>query len=104
LTDPVPVDSPGTVPPQAPPLSSRDHRAAVWLYFRFPLSLRHVGDLLAERGIGVSFQTVSEWVLKFSLEFARSLRPQSKGSFADKWYSDLGLISHIASFNNSRRH
>lgn len=33
---------------------------AVWLYFRFPLSLRHVEDLLAERRIEVSFQTVSE--------------------------------------------
>ena len=33
---------------------------AVWLYFRFPLSLRHVEDLLAEHGIEVSFQTVSE--------------------------------------------
>jgi transposase-like protein len=29
---------------------------AVWLYYRFPLSLRHVEDLLAERGIDVSFQ------------------------------------------------
>jgi hypothetical protein len=33
---------------------------AVWLYHRFPLSLRDVEDLLAERGIDVSFQTVSE--------------------------------------------
>jgi putative transposase len=32
---------------------------AVWLYFRFPLSLRHVEDLLAVRGIEVSFQTVA---------------------------------------------
>lgn len=34
---------------------------AVWLYYRFPLSLRDIEDLLAERGIAVSFQTVSEW-------------------------------------------
>lgn len=34
---------------------------AVWLYYRFPLSLRHVEDLLAERGKAVWFQTVSEW-------------------------------------------
>jgi hypothetical protein len=32
----------------------------VWLYFRFPLSLRHVEDVLAEQGIEVSFRTVSE--------------------------------------------
>jgi hypothetical protein len=60
----------------------------VWLYFRFPLSLCHVEHLLVERGIGVSFQTVLEWALKFGLEFARSLRPRSKGSFADKWHFD----------------
>jgi putative transposase len=43
---------------------------AVWLYLRFPLSLRDVEDLLAERGINVSFQTVSEWAAKFGLNCA----------------------------------
>ncbi|MBB3302792.1 transposase-like protein [Rhizobium sp. BK077] len=38
---------------------------AVWLYFRFPLSLRMVEDLLAERGIMVSHQTVRLWAEKF---------------------------------------
>jgi transposase-like protein len=38
---------------------------AVWLYFRFPLSLRHVEEMLAARRIGVSFQTVAEWAGKF---------------------------------------
>lgn len=42
----------------------------VRLYFRFPRSLRHVETLFAERGIDVSFQTVSEWVAKFGREFA----------------------------------
>lgn len=40
---------------------------AVWLYYRFPLSLRDIEDLLAERGIAVSFQTVSEWTTKFGV-------------------------------------
>jgi len=57
---------------------------AVWLYYRFPLSLRDVEDLLAERGIEVSFQTVSEGAVKFGLEFARKLRRRSPGNFADK--------------------
>src|SRR5215208_5973146 len=38
---------------------------AVWLYFRFPLSLRHVDEILAARGITVSHETVREWALKF---------------------------------------
>jgi putative transposase len=47
---------------------------AVWLHFRFPLSLRHVEDLRAERGIEVSFQTVAEWAAKFRRDYARSIR------------------------------
>lgn len=43
---------------------------AVWLYFRFPRSLRHVEDLLAERGIEVSFQTVADWAAKFGRDYA----------------------------------
>jgi hypothetical protein len=45
---------------------------AVWLYFRLPLSLRHADDLLAERGIEVSFQTVAECAAKFGREYAHS--------------------------------
>jgi hypothetical protein len=51
---------------------------AVWLYHRSPLSLRDVEDLLAERGIDVSFQTVSEWAVKFGRKFAHCA-PFSRG-------------------------
>ena len=47
---------------------------AVWLYFRFPLSYRDVEDLLAERGIDVSFETIRRWALKFGQAYARELR------------------------------
>src|SRR5690348_12511767 len=47
---------------------------AVWLYFRFPLSFRDVEDLLAERGIDVSYETVRRWSVKFGLAYARKLR------------------------------
>jgi transposase-like protein len=47
---------------------------AVWLYFRFPLSFRDVEDLLAERGVEVSYETVRRWALKFGLDYARKLR------------------------------
>ncbi|MVA22481.1 IS6 family transposase [Agrobacterium vitis] len=66
---------------------------AVWLYYRFPLSLRDVEDLLAERGINVSFQTVSEWAAKFGLKFAYQLRRRSRGHFADKWHLDEMVVS-----------
>jgi putative transposase len=66
---------------------------AVWLYYRFPLSLRDVEDLLAERGIDVSFQTVSEWASKFGLKFAHQFRRRSRGNFADKWHLDEMVVS-----------
>ena len=40
-------------------------RHAVWLYMRFTLSYRDVEDLLAERGLDMSYETVRRWVLKF---------------------------------------
>jgi putative transposase len=46
---------------------------AVWLYFRFPLSLRMVDELLAARGIMVSDETVRQWALKFGQGFAKRL-------------------------------
>ena len=42
-------------------------RHAVWLYIRFTLSYRDVADLLAERGLDISDETVQRWVLKFGL-------------------------------------
>ena len=38
---------------------------AVWLYLRFTLSYRDVEDLLAERGLDISYETIRSWVLKF---------------------------------------
>ena len=47
-------------------------RYAVWLYLRFTLSYRDVEELLAERGLDVSYETVRRWVLKFGPAFARN--------------------------------
>ena len=66
---------------------------AVWLYLRFPLSLRMVEDLLAARGIIVSHQTVRLWAEKFGRRFANDIRRKSKGRLGDKWYLDEVVIS-----------
>jgi hypothetical protein len=47
---------------------------AVWLYLRFTLSYRDVEELLAERGLDISYETVRCWVLKFGPVIARRLR------------------------------
>ena len=49
-------------------------RHAAWLYLRFTLSFRDVEELLAERGLDVSYETVRRWVLKFGPLFAKELR------------------------------
>src|ERR1700730_1233681 len=49
---------------------------AVWLYFRFPLGLRMVEELLAARGIMVSHETVRQWARKFGQRFANQIRPR----------------------------
>ena len=50
---------------------------AVWLYFRFPLSLRMVEEMLAARGIVVSHETVRQWGLTFGREIAVRLRQRA---------------------------
>ena len=49
-------------------------RYAVWLYFRFTLSIRDVEELLAERGIEVSREAIRMWAIRFGPQFARNLR------------------------------
>ena len=54
-------------------------RQAVWLYFRFTLSFRDVEDLMAARGIEVSYEAIRCWTLKFGTLFARNLRRARPG-------------------------
>jgi len=65
---------------------------AVWLYFRFPLSYRDVEDMLAERGIDVSYESVRRWALKFGSAYAhrlRRLRPRPDC----RWHLDEVFVS-----------
>src|SRR3954451_16610563 len=73
-----------------PHLSYRRHRFpppiiqhAIWLYLRFTLSYRDVEDLLVERGLEISYETVRGWVLKFGPGIARELRGVRRQSFRD---------------------
>jgi hypothetical protein len=50
---------------------------AVWLYPRFPVSLRMVEEMLAARGISVTHETIWQWGLKFGREFANRIRDTS---------------------------
>ena len=65
---------------------------AVWLYFRFPLSFRDVEDLLAERGIDVSYETIRRWALKFGQAYARRLR-KTRGRADNRWHLDEVFVS-----------
>ena len=65
---------------------------AVWLYFRFPLSLRMVDELLAARGIIVSYETVRQWARKFGQAFANQIRRRLPAA-GDKWHMDEVVIT-----------
>ena len=61
-------------------------RLAVMLYVRFPLSLRNVEDLLHERGVDVSHETIRYWWLKFGPKFAAEIRKKRiEGGRSSKW-------------------
>ncbi len=65
---------------------------AVWLYFRFPLGLRLVEELLAARGIVVSHETVRQWARKFGQAFANQIRRRLSRA-GDKWHLDEAVIT-----------
>jgi transposase-like protein len=80
------------------PLSYRRHRFPpeiiqhpIWLYLRFTLSYRDVGELLAERGHDISYETVRRWVLKFGPAIARRLR-QRRPRPSDRWHLDEMVV------------
>jgi putative transposase len=81
------------------PVSYKRHRFppeiiahAVWLYFRFPLSLRLVEEMLLERGIVVSYETVRRWAVKFGPAYARRLRRKTP-SRRDIWHLDEVVVT-----------
>ena len=63
---------------------------AIWLYLRFTLSLRDVEDLLAERGIAVSYETVRRWVNHFGPVIAADLRKRRPKPHTT-WHLDEGV-------------
>jgi putative transposase len=82
-----------------PSVSYKRHRfppqiiaQAVWLYFRYPLSLRLVEEMLLERGIVVSYETIRRWGKKFGPDYARRL-PRKEPSRDDIWHLDEVVIA-----------
>ena len=59
----------------------------VWLYFRFALSFRDVEEMLAMRGVALTYETVREWCLKFGQTYANDLRRKSPQP-GDRWHLD----------------
>ena len=79
-------------------LSYRRHRFppaviqyAVWVYLRFTLGYRDVEDLLAERGLDISYETVRSWVLKFGPVIARRLQ-RRRPRPSDRWHLDEMVV------------
>ena len=60
---------------------------AIWLYHRFCLSFRDAEDLLAQRGVTVTYETIRQWCGTFGPAYARTLR-RRRGQMGDTWYLD----------------
>src|SRR2546428_7596425 len=65
---------------------------AVWLYFRFSLSFRDVEEILAQRGVVVTYETVRQWCLTFGQSYANELR-RRRPRCGDKWYMDEMVLT-----------
>jgi putative transposase len=59
----------------------------VWLYFRFSLSFRDVEELMAERGVAVTYESIREWCVKFGQSYAKRMRSRSPRP-GDRWHLD----------------
>ncbi len=59
----------------------------VWLYYRFALSFRDVEEIMAERGVTLSYEAIREWSRKFGNSFAKKLK-QNRLQTGDKWHLD----------------
>ena len=70
----------------------------VWLYHRFNLSHRDIEDLLAERGITVSYETIRLWCIKFGAKYARRLKRKHRG------YGDTFHIDEVVVKINGKQH
>ncbi|AUW45920.1 IS6 family transposase [Rhizobium leguminosarum] len=84
---------------KSPAVSYKRHRFpqqivsnTVWLYFRFPLTLRLVEEMLLERGVVVSYETIRRWGRKFGPAYAKLLR-RRRPSRRDVWHLDEVVIS-----------
>lgn len=65
---------------------------AVWAYYRFAVSTADVEDLLAERGVTVSRETIRQWVNRFGLHFADCIKRERSGT-DDKWHLDEVVVT-----------
>jgi putative transposase len=59
----------------------------VWLYFRFSVSYRDIEELMAERGVTVTYETIRAWCYKFGRHYAKRIRA-SRGPLGDTWHLD----------------
>lgn len=64
----------------------------VWLYFRFALSFRDIEELMASRGISVTYETIRQWTLKFGQGYANELR-RRQPQRGDKWHLDEVVLT-----------
>lgn len=68
----------------------------IWLYFRFSLTYHDIEELIAERGIIVTYETIRQWSQKFGQTYAKQLRSR-RARPGDKRYMDEVFLTSMAS-------
>ncbi len=63
----------------------------VWLYFRYSLSYRDIEEMMFERGVTVSYETIREWCFKFGAEYSKRLK-KCRGPVGDTWHLDEAYL------------
>jgi putative transposase len=73
-----------------------------WLYFRFSVSYRDVEELMAERGVTVTYETIRTWCDRFGRDYAKRIRAR-RGELGDTWHSECHQ-DVFAEFHGRSRH
>jgi putative transposase len=73
----------------------------VWLYHRFNLSSRDIEDLMAERGIAISYESIRLWCIKFGPKYAKRLRRRHQG-YGDTFFIDEVFVKIQGTQQSSR--
>ncbi len=71
---------------------------AIHYYYRYKISLRDLSEMLQDRGLSVTYETIRNWCQSWGPVYARGIRPKRRSAFKDKWHIDEVRIKKKGKF------